>query len=147
MSKLNRLGAMLVLVALVGVAWAGATKIPSFVVEQTYEDCFGAGTIPLNIDPAADGMAILNYASGADKTIVQVIVSDFSGAPLGQCIVRMNPDPGFDLGTFTLDSQGNGHFRGSMAGNHADANIELWQQVDPPFPPANCPAVLIATGQ
>ena len=146
MTKLNRLCAMLLLVVFVGVAWAGATKIPSFVVEQTYEDCFGAGTIPLNIDPAADGMAILNYAPGSNKTNVQVIVSGFGEAPLRQCIVRLNPDVG-DLGVFNLNDQGHGNFHGTIDGDHTGSNVELWQQIDPPFPPANCPAVLMATGQ
>lgn len=146
MFKLNRLGAMLLLAAFVGVAWGAATKIPSFVVVGTYADCFSSDLIPLNMDVAADGMAILNYVPGTKKTVVQVIVSDFSGAPFNQFIVRLNPDVG-DLGTFNVDSQGNGNFHGSVDGDKSGSSVELWQQVDPPFAPANCPAVLMATGQ
>ena len=143
MSKLNRLGAILLLVGCVGVAW-GATRIPSFVFEDSFVSCFTGEDVPLNMDPAADAMAIINYAPGTDTTIVQVIVSDFGGTPVGLCIVRLNPDVG-DLGTFRADSQGNGHFHGSIAGDHRGSNIELWQQVDDPF--LGCPAVLIASGQ
>lgn len=150
MFKLNRLGTMLLLAGFVGVAWGAANKISSFMVEDAYADCITGDPIPLNMDPAADGMAILNYVFGTNKTIVQVIVSDFSGAPLIQFIVRLNPGVGFDLvdlGTFNVDSQGNGHFHGEIDGDHSGSNVELWQQVDDPFAPANCPAVLIATGQ
>lgn len=141
MFKLNRLGAMLLLAAFVGVAWGAATKIPSFMVETSYADCFGGPDIALNMDPAADGMAILNYVPGTNKTIVQVIVSDFSGAPVDEFIVRLD-SAADELGRFFVDSQGNGHFHGSLAGDHSASNVELWQQAQ-----ANCPIVLIASGQ
>lgn len=145
MSKLHRLGAILLMVGCVGVAW-GATRIPSFVFETSFEDCFGAGPVDINMNPGADAMAIVNYVPGTDTTVVQVIVSDFGGTPVGTCIVRLNPDVG-DLGTFRADSQGNGHFHGSVAGDHRGSNVELWQQADPPFEPHNCPAILLASGQ
>ena len=165
MFKLNRLVTMLLLVAFVGVAWGAATKIPSFEIEDTATSCSGVCSdtggpctnafpcpsgaacdgigdpFPLTLDPAADGMAILNYVSGTNKTIVQVIVSNFSGAPLGRFIVRLDPDVG-DLGTFLVDSQGNGHFHGEIGGNHSTKNVKLFQQAQ--VPP--CPADLIATG-
>ncbi len=167
MLKFNRVVCVALVCAVVGVAWGAASRIPSFVVEPTYptcsgvctngapctldfpctdgSDCVGIGDpIPIVVDPDADGMAILNYVAGADKTVVLVIVSDFSGAPISGFIVRLNPDVG-DLGFFSLDSQGNGHFRGEIAGDHSGSNVELWQQVQPPS--ASCPAVLIATGQ
>ena len=144
MFRFNRLVLTLVLVGVAAVAWGAVTKIPSFVVEDAYTDCITGDSIALDMDPDADGMAILNYAAGADKTIVQVIVSDFTGAPLDRFIVRLNPDVGYDLGTFAVDSQGNGHFHGEVSGDVSDSNIELWQQVQPG---PDCPAVLIATGQ
>ena len=145
MTKLNRLCAMLLLVAFVGVAWGAATKIPSFVVEESFTACPSGDVIALNLDAAADGMAILNYVPGGNKTIVQVIVSDFTGAPLQRFIVRLEGVDG-DVGTFPVDSQGNGHFHGEVGGDQSGSNVELWQQVDSPFAPDNCPAVLIASG-
>ncbi len=147
MSKLNRLGAVLLLVALVGVAWGGVSKIPSFVVEQNFEDCFGAGSFSLHYDPAADGMAILNYVPGTDTTIVQVILSDFTPGPLviNELIVSLGHDEGLDVGRFRVGAQGNGHFHGEMPGDLRHKNVTLWQEVDPPQ--LNCPSVLVATGQ
>ena len=146
MSKLNRLGAILLLVALVGVAWGGVTKIPSFVVQQTFDDCFSSGTGSLNYDASADGMAILNYAPGTDTTIVQVIVSDFSPGPLviNELIVSLGHDEGLDVGRFRIGAQGNGHFHGEMSGDLRHKNVTLWQEVDPPQ--IGCEPVLIATG-
>ena len=142
MFKLNRLGAMLLLVAFVGVAWGAATKIPSFVIEADFIGCPSGNVVDIEMADAADGMAILNYAAGANKTIVQVIVSDFSGARLQRFIVRLFPDVG-DLGTFLVDSQGNVHFHGEISGDHSGSNVKLFQQPDPP----PCPAVLIASGK
>lgn len=141
MFKLNRLSAMLLLVVFVGVAWGAANKISSFGIEDSFINCIDDEEIPLTINPAADGMAILNYVPGSDKTIVQVIVSDFTGAPLQRCIVRLDPDVG-DLGTFLTDSQGNGHFHGEIAGNQSASNVELYQDVDP-----RCPAIRVAFGK
>lgn len=66
MFKFNRLVCVLFVCSLVSIVYAGAVRIPSFTV---FEGETGA-------DP--DGMAILNYASGQDKTVVQIIVSDFT---------------------------------------------------------------------
>ena len=146
MFKLNRLGVMLLLAAFVGVAWGAATKIPSFEIQATYPDCSGGPDIEAPLfGSAADGMAILNYVLGTDTTIVQVIVSDFTGGDVDEYIVRLNPGEDVDLvdlGTFFVDSQGNGHFHGVSNGDHSVSNVELWQQAQ-----ANCPIVLIATGQ
>lgn len=144
MLKSTRMGTVLVLVALVGVAWAGVTKIPAFVIEESWTDCLTNNPVALNMNESADGMAILNYAGGANKTVIQVIVSNFTGAPLDHYIVRLNPDVGYDLGTFVVDSKGNGHFHTEITGDVSASNIELWQQVQPPF---SCDAVLIASGQ
>ena len=151
MSKLNRLGAMLLLVAFVGVAWGAATKIPSFVVEDTWGTCFGecsdtgfscsegscaspaicegvGDQFPFGLDPdAADGMAILNYVPGTDTTIVQVIVSDFTPGPsvLNELIVSLGHDEDLDVGRFTIGAQGNGNFHGEMPGNLTGATVTL----------------------
>ena len=168
MFKFNRSVCVLLACGLVGIAWGAVSKIPSFVVEDTYSSCSGVCSdtggpctgdfpcsigatcvgigdqFPIGLGPDADGMAILNYVAGTDKTIVQVTVSDFSGAPLDRFIVRLDPEVG-DLGTFLVDSQGNGHFHGEISGDQRGSNVELWQQVQSPS--ASCPAVLIATGQ
>lgn len=141
MFRFNRLVLTVMLVGVAAVAWGAVNKVNSFVVEDSFVNCAG-GVTYIDMDENADGMAILNYASGSDKTIVQVMVSDFSGAPLERFIVRLDPDVG-DLGTFLVDSQGNGHFHGEISGDHSGSNVELWQEVSPP----PCPAVLIATGQ
>ncbi len=140
MFKFNRLVVTVLLVGVAAVSWGAVTKIPSLVVNNDYLACDGVTPVGLNINSNADGMAILNYAAGAEKTIVQVIVSDFTGAPFDRFIVKLGTA---DLGTFLVDSQGNGHFHGEIGGDHSGSNVELWQQIQ--LQP--CPAVLIATGQ
>ncbi|MCH7840583.1 MAG: hypothetical protein IID38_10170, partial [Planctomycetes bacterium] len=66
MSKLNRLGAVLFMVALVGVAWGGATKISSFMIEADFIGCPSGDGVDIEMADAADGMAILNYVPGTD---------------------------------------------------------------------------------
>ena len=129
MLRFDRLILSVVLVGVAAVAW-GAVKIPSFAIEDSWTHCGADGEIPIDLDANADGMAILNYVSGQDKTIVQVIVSDFTGDPIlnGRYFVRMDPGDGFDIGTFLVDSQGNGHFHGEVAGEQNGSNVELWAQ-------------------
>lgn len=141
MFKFNRLVLTVMLVGVAGVAWGGARKIPTLVVEQFAQACDGT-IVELNVNPDADGMAILNYVAGTSRTNVQIIVTRFTGAPLDRFIVRLTPGDGFALGTFLVDGQGNGHFHGTVLGNFEDSSVELWQQVAPP----GCPAVLIASG-
>ena len=146
MFRFDRLVLTVMLVGVAAVAW-GAVKIPSFMLEESRLACALPGeeprVIPISLDPNADGMAILNYVGGAqDKTIVQVIVSDFNGDPflLDRYFVRLNPGDGFNIGTFLVDSQGNGHFHGEVSGDSSGSNVELWAQ------PGGCDFVLIATG-
>lgn len=65
MLKFNRVWSVLVVCAVVGVAFGAARKITAF---QTFDP----------EPPAADGMAIINYVAGQDKNIAQVILSDFT---------------------------------------------------------------------
>ena len=141
MFKFNRLVVSVLLVGVAAVAW-GAVKIPSFVIEDSFLACDEATVIPITLDADADGMAILNYVAGQDKTVVQVITSDFKGDPIlnGRYFVRLNPGDGFDIGTFLVGSQGNGHFHGEVPGDSSGSNVELWAQ------PGPCRKVLIATG-
>ena len=96
--------------------------------------------IELNAD--ADGMAILNYVGGQDKTVVQVILNDFTGDTIlnGRYFVRLSPGDGFDIGTFLVGKNGNGHFHGEVSGDRSGSNVELWAQ------PGPCSKVLIARG-
>ena len=139
MFRFDRLVLSVMMVGVAAVAW-GAVKIPSFLLEEFRETCIGSATIDL--DANADGMAILNYVKGPNKTIVQVIVSDFIGDPKlnGRYFVTLNPGDGFDIGTFLVDSQGNGHFHGEVSGDSSGSDVQLWAE------PGACGKVLIATG-
>jgi len=140
MFTFNRLILSVMLVGVAVVAW-GAVKIPAFVIEESHMTCQGVPRlIELNAD--ADGMAILNYVGGQDKTVVQVILNDFTGDTIlnGRYFVRLSPGDGFDIGTFLVGSQGNGHFHGEVSGDRSGSNVELWAQ------PGPCAKVLIATG-
>ena len=136
MFKFDRLVLTVMLVGVAAVAW-GAVKIPSFLLEEFRETCVGSSRIEL--DANADGMAILNYVSGPNKTIVQVIVSDFTGDPKlnGLYLVMIGDD---DIGRFLVDSQGNGHFHGDVSGDRSGSNVTIWAE------PGACGKVLIATG-
>ncbi len=142
MFRFDRLVVTVMLVGVAAVAW-GAVKIPSFALADSWLACDEVTVVPITLDADADGMAILNYVSGQDKTVVQVIVSDFTGDPVlnGRYFVRLNPGDGFDIGTFLVDSQGNGHFHGEVPGDSSGANVELWAQ------PGPCRKVLVAWGQ
>ncbi len=137
MFRFDRLVLTVMLVGVAAVAW-GAVKIPSFVLESSRTTCDG-GSRDINLDPNADGMAILNYVSGPNKTIVQVIVSDFTGDPKlnGLYLVMIGDD---DIGRFLVDSQGNGHFHGDVSGDRSGSNVTIWAE------PGACGKVLIATG-
>jgi len=67
MFKFNRLVCATVIGVCAAVAFGAAVKIRSFDTAS-----FGREA------PDADGMAILNYASGQDETVVQIILSDFT---------------------------------------------------------------------
>lgn len=65
MLRSNRILCAVLVCTVVGVAFAGARRITSF---ETFDP-----------EPAAaDGMAVINYVSGQDRTVVQVILSDFT---------------------------------------------------------------------
>ena len=140
MFRFNRCVLSVMLVGVAAVAW-GAVKIPSFVIEESHMTCQGVSRL-IELDADADGMAILNYVGGQDKTVVQVILNDFTGDPIlnGRYFVRLSPGDGFDIGTFLVGSQGNGHFHGEVSGDQSASNVELWAQ------PGPCSKVLIARG-
>ena len=72
---LRRVTFLMAVCMCVGSAFGAANKIRYFTPSpvQVAESVAALGA---EADP--DGMAILNYAAGADKTIVQVIVSDMT---------------------------------------------------------------------
>lgn len=106
---LRQVAFLVVVCACVGVAYGGANKIRWFTAcdAQVFESVAALGP---DADP--DGMAILNYASGAGKTIVQIIVSDMTpdrsyslrltdGVPEEDVVV---------LDAFTTNEEGHGTF-------------------------------------
>ena len=142
MFRFDRLVIAVVLVGVAAVAW-GAVKIPSFVIEASRISCDGTFR-DITLNPNADGMAILNYAGGKDKTTVQVILSDFNGDPKlnGLYFLRLNADDGgeVDMGMFLVGSQGNGHFHGEASGDHSGSTVTVWAE------PGACGKILVATG-
>ncbi len=65
MFKFNRIVCVLLLCSAVGVAFGAATKIRAFIAMPGVES------------GDADGMCIINYNSGQDATIVQIVITDF----------------------------------------------------------------------
>lgn len=141
MFKFNRLVVIVLLVGVAAVAW-GAVKIPSFVIAESHMTCQGVSRL-IELDADADGMAILNYVVGQNKTVVQVILNDFTGDTIlnGRYYVRMSSNNGLDIGTFLVDSQGNGHFHGEVSGDQTGSNVELWAQ------PGPCSKIFVARGE
>lgn len=117
MFKINRLGCALLLCTCAGIAYAGANKISSF----------------MTFDPeplAADGMAILNYVAGQNKTIVQIIVSDFT--PHKTYGVRLTDGVNHNdsLAAFETDESGHGTFHNVIPGDFSTRDVELYVDVD-----------------
>lgn len=141
MFKFNRLVVTVLLVGVAAVAW-GSVKIPSFVIEASRMSCDGT-LRDITLNPNADGMAILNYVGGKNKTIVQVILSDFTGDPKlnGLYFLRLDDGgDGVDMGMFLVGSQGNGNFHGEVSGDHSGSSVTVWAE------PGACGKVLVATG-
>lgn len=113
MFKINRLGCALMLCTCAGIAYAGANKIRSF---ETFHP------EPL----AADGMAILNYAAGQNKTIIQIIVSDFT--PHETYGVRLTDGANHSnfLEAFVTDESGHGTFHSVIPGDKSTRGVELY---------------------
>ncbi len=93
----------------------------------------------------ADGMAVLNYVANQNKTIVQLILSDFNGDPKlnGLYFLRLSADDGsddVDMGMFLVGSQGNGNFHGEVSGDHSGSSVTVWAE------PGACGKILVATG-
>lgn len=123
MFKFNRLVCAVLVCTCVAIAYGAATKIRSFV-PQGLEN------------PEADGMAILNYASGQDETIVQIILSGFTH-DTAYDVVFVSPthllQPKF-LGQLITDKHGHGNLHATLPaiphlgenGDWTDADIEIW---------------------
>ena len=94
---------MAILFCMSGVALAAAAKVKL--------EAYGG------LLPDASGHAVLNYAKGADKTIVQVNCWDL--APSTNYTVYLNDGSWYVVGTFTSDGSGEGHLHVSLSGNRA----------------------------
>ena|GEM_PF-4653365 len=122
---LKRLTCVVVVLACVGIAYGAANKIRYFTPEPVQ---VAESVAALGPDADPDGMAILNYASGADKTIVQIIVSDMT--PNLTYSVRLTDGVSGDIvvpDAFTTDEEGHGPFHQEFPGvDISDRDIELF---------------------
>lgn len=102
MLKYSKVACAVALCVFVGVAAAAAVKIKTFDTSFGFEG------------PDADGMAILNYAQGQDKTIIQMV---FSGMlpDTNYLFTLVSPShclqPG---GGFITDENGHATFHGDL---------------------------------
>ena len=88
-----------------------------------------------------DGFAILNYVAGQNKTVIQIILSDFT--PNKSYGVRI-AGTGFDtLDAIYTDSNGHGNFHSTIPGNFSTSGIELYLDLnnDSNFQPGELRAV------
>lgn len=125
MLRFNRLVCLLVVCSLVGVVY-GAARISSFSVFDGRESA------------DADGMAILNYASGNNTTLIQVILSGLTagrsydvglipdGAFPADCDTDIPCGVGFNDDAFEADQEGHGTFHGRVPGNFSHVNIGVY---------------------
>jgi len=120
---LKRIAFVLVVCAVVGVAYGAAVKIRWFDnIAEPNQD--------------ADGMAILNYVSGQDETIIQIILSDFEPNRTGfdaytaEFVSPNQPlSPTADIET---DSHGHGTLHITYAGGWSDSDIYIYVDFDDP---------------
>ena len=114
---LKRMALVLVVCLCAGVAYGAATKIHSFQV-------FG----PEDVENA-DGMAILNYAAGQDKTIVQIAISGFTPNTMYEVNIESPSQTLVPKNSISTDDQGHGTLHLTLAplvGNdYSDANIVI----------------------
>ncbi|MFH1108342.1 MAG: hypothetical protein V1790_03970 [Planctomycetota bacterium] len=113
MFKVRRFVCLALVCALVGVAYAGATKIRSFTTFNEPED--------------ADGMAILNVAD-SQGLVIQIIVSGFTPNTLYAPFL-FDPCSGSEyyvLDYFTTDDRGNGRFHRDVGTLYPWPNIRLY---------------------
>lgn len=114
---LKRIAFVLVVCAVVGVAYGAAVKIRSF---ETYS--------PESLD--ADAMAILNYASGNDKTIVQIIMSDFTPGATYDLRLTDGVNERLDFDAITTDEHGHATYHNEFSGDVSTFDVELYFSSD-----------------
>lgn len=109
------------------VTYAAAVKIKSLVPE-------------VGENEAADGMVILNYSQGSDKTETQVAITDFTPGETYRVLVISTNLTGGQLvtvdGEITTNASGNGQFHSSDPGDATDSfeplEIIVYIDNDPP---------------
>ena len=114
MFKFRRLLCVVLVCALVGVAYAGARKIRSFTTWNEPED--------------ADGMAILNVAD-SQGLVIQIIVSGFTPNTTYLAAVSDGGDNDYFLDVFTTDDNGNGRFHYKLSTLFPWPNVRLYHCV------------------
>lgn len=98
-----------------GIAYGAAVKIRQFEIVSQQEV------------ESADAMAILNYASGSDKTIVQIIMSDFT--PNIEYMVGLANGPADYVWT---DNNGHATVHLTYDGDWSDSKVYI--MIDWPYP-------------
>ncbi len=115
---------VMIMCAYVGTANGKAKKIKFFEAsaEQIVESEAAFG---VEADP--DGMAILNYVAGADKTIVQIIVSDMTPLLTYSLLLTDGADGVEVIDAFTTDDEGHGTFHQEFPGvDISTSHVELF---------------------
>ncbi len=115
--------ASVVVLVLAGVAYGAANKIRWFT---TYDPEPGS----------ADGMAILNYASGANKTIVQIVVSNFTPGETYDLRITDGSQKWDTDDVFTTDQHGHGTLHWTFPfGDISTWDVELYVSDDVNYEP------------
>lgn len=112
----------MIMCAYVGTANGKAKKIKVFTPSQAQLDELAA----LGIDADPDGMAILNFATGADKTIVQIIVSDMTPNLTYSVLLTGCTPEDVLLDPLVTDEDGNGTLHQERAGDISSCDVELF---------------------
>ena len=126
----KRVAFVLVVCSCAGIALGAAIKIRSFT---TFD--------PEPLD--ADGMAILNFAAGQGKTIVQIIVSDFSPETTYDLrfVSRDGTQKTTSIDAFTTDGNGHGTYHGSIPFDISHRDVELYVSPDVSLDPDELRAI------
>ncbi len=98
----------------VGVTNGAARKIKSFIPSATE-------------NATADGMAILNWIGGDNKTIVQVILTDFTANTSYDIAFAGTWGTAWGFNVLNTDDQGNAHFHTEVPGlDISSASVSIY---------------------
>jgi hypothetical protein len=85
-------------------------------------------------NPTADGSALLHYKGASDQTDFQIMLDDFTPNTTYDYLL-VSPTMGEAAGcdVIVVDARGRGHFKGTISGNWADAEIAIFLSDDCTF--------------